>query len=262
MEIIGRISKGTKMDQIYLPKNRGGFASGEYVLITPLKQSGEKEKRFKPYFYGVKNLEVIKLRTIEEIFGLVNQSIEPENIIITGSFLEQGFGFNDIDILVLAERKANTERISEKIKSQIGIKPHIILMGTKSLISGLSSDPLYNLMLSKCVSLKRIIFNVKRKINYKILDLILLKSKTLIDNFEILNGKEKYYLTLNMVSVLLFIQGKKLSKEIVNKEIGRLLKVDAENIRENMINREFLREYKKVYSQTFNLIMESIKHEK
>ena len=48
MELIGRISKGSKMDQIYIPKNRIGFSAGEYVLILPIKgrleEAGEKDK--------------------------------------------------------------------------------------------------------------------------------------------------------------------------------------------------------------------------
>lgn len=263
MELIGRISKGTKMDQIYIPKNRAGLASGEYVLIMPLTSKQEKTPRqFKPYLYNLKNLEPIKLKITEEIFNLVNKNLEPENIIITGSFLEPGFRFNDIDILILTERKINTGMLNEKISSMTGIKTHIISLNSKTLISGLSSDPIYNMMLSKCLSSKRLIFNVKRKINYKLLDLSLLKSKSLIDNFEILNGNEKYYLTLNMVSILLFIQGRKLSKDIVNKETEKLFSIKINDIKENLVKRDFLKKYKETYNRTFNLIMESIKHEK
>jgi len=263
MELIGRISKGTKMDQIYIPKNRSGLASGEYVLIMPLtSKQGKTSKQFKPYLYNVKNLEPIKLRIIEDIFNLINKNLEPENIIITGSFLEPGFKFNDIDILILTEKKVSTEMLKGKISSIMGIKPHIILIDTKSLIFGLSSDPIYNLMLSKCLSLKRFIFNAQRKINYKLLDLNLLKSKTLIDGFEILKGDEKYYLTLNMVSILLFMRGRKLSKEIINKEIEKLFNIKIEDIKENQTKPDFLRKYKKIYNKTFKIIMKSIKNEK
>ena len=264
MEIIGRISKGSKMDQIYIPKNRIGLTGGEYVLIIPLKEKIEKaagktrKQKFKPYFYNIKNLEPIKLRIIEEIFNLIEKKEKFENIIITGSFLEQGFSFNDIDILLVSEKKINTETIKYEIENLIGIKTHIILLNSKSLYSGLSFDPLYILMLSKCVSSKRFIFNIKRKINYKLLDLNLLKSKSLIDNFEILNGNEKYYLILNMISILLFFQNKKLSKEIVNKEIEKLFSIKIQEIKENRIKPNFLKKYKKIYNKTFNLIISNI----
>ena len=38
MEIIAKISKGSNMDQVYLPKNRIGFDIGNYVLIKPFEK--------------------------------------------------------------------------------------------------------------------------------------------------------------------------------------------------------------------------------
>ena len=258
MEIIGKISKGSKMDQIYIPKNRAGFNNGEYVLISPFR--GRIEKQFKPHFYNLNNLEPIKIKVIEDIFSLINKKTDVENIIITGSFLESGFGFNDIDILLINEKKININIIKEEIEKMTGIKTHIILLNDKTLILRLSSDPLYNLMLSKCVSKNRLIFKIKRKINYKLLDLNLLKSKTLIDNFEILNGNEKYYLTLNMISILLFIQGKKLDKGIINKEIERVFNMKINELKNNLMNKEnFLKIYKEIFNKTFDLILDNIK---
>ena len=263
MELIGKISKGTKMDQIYIPKNRVGFSTGQYVVILPLnprEKEGKEKKQFKPYFYNVKNLELIKIRIIEELFNLIEKRINPENIVITGSFLEKGFKFNDLDILLIKEEKIETKNLSIEIENLTGIKSHVILLDNKTLVLGLSSDPLYSLMLSKCISKNRLIFNVKREINYKLLDLHLLKSKILFDNFDILGGNEKYYSTLNMVSIFLFIQGRKLSKEIVNKEIEKMFDVKIEEIKENTINKQgFLKKYKEIYNKSFNLIMEGIK---
>jgi len=264
MELIGRISKGSKMDQIYLPKNRTGFASGEYVIILPLqsKLQEKQKKEAKEYLYGIKSLEPIKLGAIKEIFALINKHLNTENIVITGSFLELGFKFNDIDILIINEQKSNLESLEKQIENSLGIRPHIIQISQQALLSGLSTDPLYSLMLSKCISRNRLIFKAKRKINYKMLDLHLLKSKVLIDNFDILSGDEKYYFTLNLVSILLFIQNKKVSKEIVNKEIETLFGISVDKIKDNLISKkEFIKKYKKIYDKTFNLIMGNIKNE-
>jgi hypothetical protein len=176
--------------------------------------------------------------------------------------LENGFKFNDIDIILISTMKINAQNLKNQIEEFTGIKAHLILIDYKSLISGISSDPLYAMMLSRCISKKRLIFNVKRKINYKLLDLNLLKSKTLIDGFEILKGDEKYYLTMNIISILLFIEGKKLSREIVNKEIEKILDTKVIDIKSNIINKNnFISKYGQIYDKTFNLIMENIKHE-
>ena len=49
MEIISKISKGTKMDQIYIPKNRPGLDIGTYVKIIPIEEKIIK----RPYFYNI-----------------------------------------------------------------------------------------------------------------------------------------------------------------------------------------------------------------
>lgn len=259
MEMIAKISKGSKMDQVYLPKNRIGMPIGQFVIIALLENKIQQKKAFKPYFYNVKNLEPLKLEIIEKIFNALEDTT-PENIIITGSFLERGFRFNDIDVLVVNEEKIDYQRIKEKIEEITGIKGHIILLNAKTLISGLSTDPLYNMMLSKCVSKNRLIFNVKRKMDYKILDYQLLKSKTLIDNFDFLNGAEKYYLTLNMISILLFIKNKKISKDKVNKVIEKVFSIKIAELKENIIEKgKYVKKYLETYNKIFNLIMKEIK---
>ena len=252
------------MDQVYVPKKRTGFNIGDYVIIKPLKEeSGKDLKKLKKlYFYGVSDLEKIKLEIIEKIRGVIEQSIEFENFIITGSFLERGFDFRDLDILIISNEKVNGNKIKKTITEKIGINPDIIVLNIKTLIKGLSTDPLYQMMLSKYVSKKRLIFNIKTKINYKILDLHLLKSKALIDGFDFLNGSEKYQLTRNMIAISLFLENKKISKVSVDRKIKELFKTEIKDIKDNLINKkEFLKEYKKIYKETFEKIMKGVKRE-
>ena len=128
MEIISKISKGTKMDQIYLPKNRIGFNTGTYVKIN----TKEKIIITKPFFYNIKEIEPIKLSLIKQIFNIVNKNIEADNIIITGSFIEKGFNFNDIDIIILTEKKVKENMIKNKIYREIKIPPHLIIFSNLS----------------------------------------------------------------------------------------------------------------------------------
>jgi hypothetical protein len=122
MELIAKISKGTKMDQIYLPKNRQGFNIGNYVIIKPVINEKVNIKRQRPYFYDIKLIEPIKLKIIGEIFSIIEEEIENyENIIITGSFVESGFKFNDIDILLITQspKSENKNNIKNNIESNI-----------------------------------------------------------------------------------------------------------------------------------------------
>ncbi len=257
MELISRISKGTKMDQVYIPKNRSGFSIGSYVVITSVETKKFAEK---PYFYNIKDIEPIKLDIINKIMDIIDKTVSSyENIIITGSFLDKGFNFNDIDIILISEDKPETEHVKNIIEKRMGIKTHIILLDSKALMRGLSTDPLYQMMLSKCISKKRFVYKVTPKVNYKILDLHLLKSKLLIDNFDILDGNEKYYLIRNMIAIFLYLQHKRINKKIVDREIERLFDISIEEIRKNILKKDvFLRKYKSMYKKIFNRIMESI----
>ncbi len=259
MEIISRISKGSKMDQIYIPKKREGFDIGEYVVIQPLETKKSIEK---PYFYNIKSIEPIKLDIINEIFNIIDTTIKYENIIITGSFLDEGFNFNDIDVIVISDVKLNEKNIKKSIENKIKIKVHLIIINNKTLMKGLSIDPLYQMMLSKCVSKKRFIYKIQHEMNYKILDLHLLKSEILIDNFDCLTGNEKYYLIRNMIAIHLYLQNKKISKESVDMEIKHIFTLkDIKEIKQNMLDKNsFLKKYKIIYKKIFNKIMKGIKN--
>lgn len=263
-QVIARVSKGSNMNQIYLPKNAGvRIMPGDYVVINLLTSSISEKQAFKPYFYGIKELEPIKLKIVEEVFDIILKlSKEEVNIIITGSFLDKGFNFNDLDILIL-DNKIDVTSIEKKIYEMTGIRTHIIALTKEELTQGLASDPLFQTMISRCISKDRLIFNYKPIINVKILDLHLLKSKNLIDNFEVLSGREKYYLTFNLLSIMLFLEKGKITKEIVEKVINQEFHLkNNEEIKENLIREEFLNKYKKLYDKTFNLIMKNSKGDK
>lgn len=258
MEIMSRISKGTKMDQVYIPKNRPGFSVGSYVVLKPLKVEKTLEK---PYFYNVPALEPIKVELITEIMRIIDTQCTYENIIITGSFLDKGFTFNDIDVLIISNEMIDTHILKQALEEHTGIETHIIVVSNKTLVQGLATDPLYSMMLSKCVAKKRLIYKVKQMINYKILDLHLLKSKVLLDNFEMMDGNEKYYLVRNMVAIFLHLQKRKITKDGVDREIHQLFNVTATEIKKNMLEKDsFSKRYRGVYNKTFNLLLDSIKN--
>jgi len=253
------------MDQIYIPKNRAGFEIGNYVIIKPVEDSEIDKNKLKksiakPYFYNINYLESIKIKIIEDIMTIINKTNpENENIIIIGSFLDKGFNFNDIDIIIITNKKLNEINLEKQIETILGIKTHIIIFDNTSLIKAFSTDPLYQLMLNKCVSKKRFIFKIskedkKSKINYKILDLNLLKSKIMIDNFKVLNGREKYKLTRNLIAINLFLENKKITKEIIDKKIEKSFTLkDINELKDNLVDKQkFLKKYKNIYEETFN----------
>ena len=261
MEIVAKISKGSKMDQIYIPKNRIGLNVGSYVLVKSIEQINKKIE--KPYFYNVSSIGSVKMEVVNEIFDFVAKEIgECENVIITGSFVDEGFGFNDVDVLIVSSKKINEEIVRKKLAREIGIETHVILLDNKSLIEGMATDPIYQMMLSKCIARKRFVYKTLRKINYRILDLHLLKSRVLIDSFDALDGNEKYDLVRNMIAIYLFLFGKKVGRREVDNEIKKIFRLkNAGEIRLNMLDKKnFLKKYQKIYFESFNKILKEVKH--
>ena len=244
------------MDQIYIPKERmPGFELGAAVLIKPVLEKAMP----KPYYYKISGLEPIKNEVIAEILNYFEQL---ENVIITGSFLEMGFDFNDIDVLLITDKKMETGNINNHFERKFGIRVHIIFISFKSLLKGLSTDPLFQMMLSKFVSKERVIFRIKNKINYKLLDLHLLESKSLMDNFDFLPGKEKYKSIRNLIAIKLFIDNKKISMGTLNGEMDSYFgKGTIKNIKENLLDDKLLDKYKKLYYGIFKVILNGIKND-
>ena len=66
-----------------------------------------------------------------------------------------------------------------------------------------------------------------------------------------------------MIAIALFLKGGRVSRERIDVEIKRVFRLQqVRDIRNNMFpKKDFLVVYKKVYKETFELIMEGIKNE-
>ena len=254
--LTGKISKGTLMDQIYVPKERPlGFELGAPVLIQP----AIARVKIKPVYYSIRDLEPIKVEIIQKIFSEVDFA---DNAVITGSFLEKGFQFNDIDVILVDDKNIDAKKIEQHLNRLFDLNFHAIVLDYSTLLKGLKTDPLYQAMLSRYVAKKKLIFRYKNKTNYKILDLHLLKSKPFIENFDYLTGNQKYGMARNLVSILLFLNNKKISNEIIDYNIKKLLREDSINLKQNVIINKnlFLKEYKSLYNNLFKKILDGVKN--
>ena len=259
--LVSKISRGSRMDQIYIPKERApGLEAGTLVVIEPaLPKIVEKPK---PHYYSVGHLEPIKVAVIEKIFEHFEHLGEVDNVLVAGSFLEPGFKFEDVDVVAISDKKIDASRIEKNLSTALGVNMQLIVIGFKALLKGISTDPLFEMLVSRFVSRKRIIFKTKRKFNYKLLDLHLFKSKSLFDNFDALTGNGKYKLTRNIVAILLFLDGRKLSAEAVNSEIEKLFgRNSVKLIKENMTGKAFLAKYKSLYNRLFDRIMAGVRND-
>ena len=67
------------MNQIYIPKNRFGFETGSYVIIKPLEEKKPIENLF---FYGIKEIEPIKIEIIKEVIKIIDNNIKEYHLLL------------------------------------------------------------------------------------------------------------------------------------------------------------------------------------
>lgn len=223
-QIIKRISKGARFNQIYLQKNEGiGFEPGSSVVISPLEGIIAKEPAV--FEYNVK-LESLKREIVKLVFKIIDNHGYYENIIITGSFLDEGFNFEDIDIIIINPKNMEKDKLKNPIEESTGINPHLILIDSESFNKGIKRDPLFTLMVDRYVSAKRAIFRKDREINYKLLDIYLLKNKNLIEGYDLFSIKQRKKLLRDFISIKLFSENKEVTIKNIEKEINMLFGKD------------------------------------
>ena len=222
--LIKKISKGARFNQIYLQKNEGiGFEPGKSVVISPLENIIAKEPSI--FEYNVK-LESLKREIVKSVFKIADRYGYYDNIIITGSFLDEGFNFEDIDIIIINPKNIEKDKLKNSIEENTGIKPHLILIDSESFNKGIKRDPLFRLMIDRYVSAKRAIFRKDREINYKLLDIYLLKNKNLIEGYDLFSIKQRKKLLRDFISIKLFSENKEVTIKNIEKEINRLFGKD------------------------------------
>ncbi|MBI2663921.1 hypothetical protein HYX10_01100 [Candidatus Woesearchaeota archaeon] len=254
--ITGTISKGSVMDQIYVPKIRApGFERGVAVAITPLQGKAIAEI----YRYHVQHLEPIKKIIVDEIFSYFEHV---DNVLVAGSFLEEGFEFEDIDTVVLTEKSIGNAAIKKHFKAALGIDIHLICLPLRELLKGMDRDPLFQMLLSRFVAKKRLIMPKNMTKNYKLLDLQLLESKALIDSFDFLNGREKYKLVRNAVAIARFLDNRPLNASLVDNEIERHFgKASVIKIKENAVEAGFRSKYALFHRKLLKRILDGVENE-
>ncbi|MBI2139933.1 hypothetical protein HYU14_03345 [Candidatus Woesearchaeota archaeon] len=253
MELIARVSTGSRMDQIYIAKQRDGFPIGSYVLIKPLETVAKENIKLFPH--NIAQVEPVKLYIIKSLAQSIKSRHEGE-VIVFGSFLNPGFRFNDVDVILLSSTEGAYGTIGKKLEEETGLKIHLTMLSEPSLLKGIATDPLFALLMNNHIATKRMMFDAKRDLNFKLLDLHLQKSKMFIENFEMMAGSEKLKMVRNLAAIEYFMKGKKFPKQGTDALIDHTFsKGTALRLRDNTLLKE---EIKKRYRQVFDSAQKEI----
>jgi len=208
-----KVSKGSKFNQIYIPKEFGMVIEvGDLVQIRLLekheslyyKNQGKKLSDFKEYL-------------IKKIFSYLQKFSEIKTVFIVGSFLYETI-YNDIDVIIIADKE---EKISEKTIEDLLIKTfnqkfHVLLFDEEKLRTLIEKDPITRIMLKNYISNKKIDFDYKRKIDENHIMFLLMMPEDLLELK--LPSKIFYDNMRRLIAIEEFLKDKDLEREeLLNK---------------------------------------------
>lgn len=207
-----RVSKGSKFNQIYIPKNMEGvFEVGDVVEVRLLRK---KTGLF--YSENLKFIGDFKEKIANEIFSCLRGFRELKRIFIIGSFLRNS-DYKDIDLLVVG-RKSLEKKVWNSLSEKIGMNFHVIIIPDGEFIELLRIDPIIRSMLFYSVSNKKLILPEKL-VDKKHIQFLLMMPE---DILRIDTDSRAFYDSLRRVFVILrFLDNKDEDIIEIDKEIKK-----------------------------------------
>lgn len=225
-----KVSKGSRFNQIYIPKfMEGKIEVGDLVEVKLLK------KQIQFNYKNKKVLSGFKKYLIKRIFSNLQKFKEITIIFIVGSFLYEDI-YNDIDLIIVSEtEKKNLERdIEELLRKKLNQRFHILVFSEKKLKTLIEKDPLTQAMLNSYVSNKKIDLDYKKTIDKNHINFLLMMPEDLL---EITLSSRAFYDSLRRLAVIeQFLKDKELDrreilnqiKKCINPELLSKIKNNAE----------------------------------
>ena len=219
MKFIHRISKGSRFNQIYVPKEvESEFEVGDIVEVRLMKK---KQNLY--YSSNLPKLSEFKKKLIKDVFYLLSQFKEIKQIFIFGSFLTQKIEYNDIDILILTEKDDEKfeKNIYNKLTEEFNLKFHVICIEKDKLRELLKINPLIRSMFYYYVSNKKFELPKETSIDEKHIRFLLMMPEDLLEIR--LNSKVFYDNLRRLISIEHFLENKDENPNKVNDELKELL---------------------------------------
>ena len=252
-KFIHRVSKGSRFNQIYIPKEmESSFKVGDMVEIKLIE---------KKLFYS-KNLRLgeFKEKLIKNILSALSTFNEIEQIFIIGSFLTTKADYNDFDIVLIAEKDISN-KIYAYLTDKFNLKFHVICISERNLEKLLKIDPLTRSMFYYYVSSSRIPEH-KREINKKHLNFLLMMPEDLLEIN--ISGKAYYDSLRRLLAIERFLANKDEDPLQINDELKELM---SPNLFLSLKNNESieghaLEETRKIIKEKINKIREFLNEQK
>jgi hypothetical protein len=216
MEFIHRISKGSRYNQIYIPREMKDFEVGDIVKVVLL------EKKAKLFSSGNFDLGEIKQEIVNKIFKQLR-----ERAFIVGSFLFKKADYRDIDILLIS---GNEEKVYNLLTEKLELKFHVLAMKEDAFNRLIKICPLTRSMLSYFISNKELELPEQEYDKNHIQFLLMMPE----DLLKIDAGSRAFYDSLRrLIAIERFLEEKKLDSQEIEQELEKLLGSLFKVIKEN-----------------------------
>ena len=239
-----KVSKGSKFNQIYIPKDMGNRVEvGDLVQVRLL----EKHKEL--YYKNQKRLPDFKEYLIKKVFSELQKFNEIKAIFVVGSFLYETI-YNDIDIIIITdeEKKVSEKNIENLLIKNFNQKFHVLLFNEEKLKSMIEKDPITRVMLNNYISNKKIDFDYKNKIDKKHIKFLLMMPEDLLELK--MPSKIIYDNLRRLIAIEEFLRNKDLEREDLLNQIKK--KIDIRLLDKIKNNEE-------VNNEEMNILKEFIK---
>ena len=214
IKFVHNVSKGSRFNQIYVPKEmKGEFEVGDLVEVRLLKKKAEI------FFYNTQEINNFKKSLIKKIFSSLPGKIE--QAFISGSFLSQ-LEYNDIDLIIISEFDLEKE-IYCFLKKEFGLKFHLLIIPKERFSNLIKICPLTRSMLYHNVSNKK--FNLpERQIDFNHIKFLLMMPEDLL---EIKTGSRVFYDSLRrLIAIEYFLRDKDEDVIKINADAEALIGKD------------------------------------
>lgn len=218
-KFVKSVSKGSKFNQIYIPTSMESLieVGDEVEVILVKKYIGLN------YSKGLKKLSQFKESLIKGIFSFLNEHFDFHTMFIVGSFLIEKIDYHDIDIVIIADKKAENseEKVYNKLIEKFNLKFHVLIIEEKRFWRLLKICPLTKAMFSSFICNKSINIPDEKLIDKKHIRFLLMMPYDLL---EIKLSSRSFFDSLRrLITIERFLKNKTLSMAEINEELKMLM---------------------------------------
>ncbi|MDO8509398.1 MAG: nucleotidyltransferase domain-containing protein [Nanoarchaeota archaeon] len=251
MKFIHRISKGSKFNQIYVPKEaEEKFEIGDLVEVRLLAKKTD-------LYFSRNSIKLTKFKEklIKDIFAFLSKNTDIKQIFIFGSFLTKKIDYNDIDIMIVGEKDELMEnKIYEELIDEFNLKFHVLYIKEEKLENLLMTNPLIRNMIYYCVSNKKLKSLPEIEINEKDIRFSLMLGEDVLDVD--VNSRMLYDALRRVLLIKYFVKKEDISlpeiTQLIISLLGRNLYEDAR--KDSIVNESSRNKIKHIIEENIKFI--------